>query len=65
MLAWSGKHRYKSIEGPYRPVRVADGPMTARCRFIKNASWDFTVIMNGGTAIPTKLHVRPTKTQIS
>ena len=30
---------YKSIAGRYRPVRVADGPRTARCRFIKNASW--------------------------
>ena len=29
---------YKSIVGRYRPVRVADGPITARCRFIKNAS---------------------------
>ena len=29
----------KSIAGRYRPVRVADGPITARCRFIKNASW--------------------------
>ena len=29
---------YKSIAGRYRPVRVADGPITARCRFIKNAS---------------------------
>ena len=24
---------YKSIAGRYRPVRVADGPITARCRF--------------------------------
>ena len=32
---------YKSIAGRYRPVRVADGPITARCRFIKNASWVF------------------------
>ena len=31
---------YKFIAGRYRPVRVADGPMTARYRFIKNASWD-------------------------
>ena len=31
---------YKSIAGRYRPVRVADGPITARCRFIKNATWD-------------------------
>ena len=25
--------RRKSISGRHRPVRVADGPMTARCRF--------------------------------
>ena len=30
---------HKSIEGCYRPVRVADGPITARCRFMRNASW--------------------------
>ena len=30
---------YKSIAGRYRPVRVADGPITAHYRFIKNASW--------------------------
>ena len=30
---------HKSISGRHRPVRVADGPMTARCRFTKNASW--------------------------
>ena len=30
---------YKSISGRYRPVRVADGPITARYRFIKNAYW--------------------------
>ena len=29
----------KSISGRHRPVRVADGPMTARCRFTLNASW--------------------------
>ena len=34
---------YKSIAGRYWPVRVADGPITARYRFIKNASWE----MNG------------------
>ena len=28
---------HKSIAGRYRPVRVADGPMTARCKFIENA----------------------------
>ena len=35
---------HKSIAGRYRPVRVADGPITARCRFIKNASWVHFVI---------------------
>ena len=25
---------HKSIAGRYRPVRVADGPITARCRFM-------------------------------
>ena len=30
---------HKSIAGRYRPVRVAVGRITARCRFIKNASW--------------------------
>ena len=30
---------HKSIAGRYRPVRVTDGPITARYRFIKNASW--------------------------
>ena len=29
---------YKSIAGRYRPVRVTDGPITARYRFIKNAT---------------------------
>ena len=31
---------YKSIAARYRPVRVADGPITARYRFIKNAYWE-------------------------
>ena len=35
---------YKSIAGRYRPVRVADGPITARYRFIKNASWDISKV---------------------
>ena len=30
---------YKFIVGRYRPVRVADGPITARYRFIKTANW--------------------------
>ena len=32
----------KSTVGRYRPVRVADGPIAARCRFIKNAYRDLT-----------------------
>ena len=35
---------YKSTAGRYRPVRVADGPITARCRFIKNANWEAIVV---------------------
>ena len=35
----------KSIAGRYRPVRVADGPITTRCRFIKNANWGMTKIL--------------------
>ena len=31
---------YKFTAGRYRPVSYPDGPITARCRFIKNASWD-------------------------
>ena len=31
---------YKSIAGHYWPVRVADGPIIARYRFIKNAIWE-------------------------
>ena len=38
---------HKSIAGRYRPVRVADGPITARCRFIKNASWDIWLVRIG------------------
>ena len=30
---------YKFIAGRYRPVRVADGPITARYTFIKNDYW--------------------------
>ena len=30
---------YKSTAGRYRPVKVADGPITARYRFIKDACW--------------------------
>ena len=34
---------HKSIAGSYRPVRIADGPITARYRFIKNVNWAITV----------------------
>ena len=33
---------YKSIAGRYRPVRVADGPITAHYRFMYNAYWCFS-----------------------
>ena len=36
---------HKSIAGRYRPVRVAEGPITARCRFIKNASWVILILV--------------------
>ena len=31
---------YKSTAGRHRPVSYPDGPITARCRFIKNAYWE-------------------------
>ena len=31
---------YKSIAGRYRPVSYPDGPITARYRLIKTASWE-------------------------
>ena len=34
---------YKSLAGRYRPVRVADGPITARYRFIKNNGWGMSI----------------------
>ena len=37
---------HKSIAGRCRPVRVADGPIMARCRFIKNASWDVSYFVS-------------------
>ena len=33
---------YKSTAGRYRPVRVADGSVTARCRFMYNAYFGYT-----------------------
>ena len=41
-LAYPVNILYKSTAGryqPVRPVRVADGLITVRCRFIKNAIW--------------------------
>ena len=35
----------KYIAGRYRPVSYPDGPITARCRFIKNAYWVINRIM--------------------
>ena len=36
---------HKSTAGRYWPVRVADGPMTARYGIIKNASWEAAPLM--------------------
>ena len=36
---------YKSIAGCYRSVRVADGPIGARYRFINNAYWVYLMIL--------------------
>ena len=38
-LMYPGSILYKSIAGRYRPVRIADGPITVCFRFIKNATW--------------------------
>ena len=35
---------YKSTAGRYRPVSYPDGPITARCRFIKNAYWGVSCV---------------------
>ena len=47
---------HKSTAHRYRPVRVADGPITARCRFINNASsgtgiFRFQVFLNNYSCI--------------
>ena len=49
---------YKSIAGRYLPVRVADGPITARYKFIKNASWDVTTQNIGMFSIDAKAKCR-------
>ena len=36
---------YQSTAGRYRPVSYPDGPITARCRFIKNANWEAIAII--------------------
>ena len=35
---------YKSTAGHYRPVSYPDGPITARCRFIKNVYCDIVLV---------------------
>ena len=47
---------YKATAGRYRPVRVADGPITARYIFIKNASWEVKTYTN----LPPKIHFHST-----
>ena len=37
---------YKSIAGRYRPVSYPDGPITARYRFIDNASWELIAFVH-------------------
>ena len=49
---------YKSTAGRYRPVSYPGGPITARCRFIKNAYWDASVKIN--TVIHMKCHCHGT-----
>ena len=46
---------HKSIVGGFRPVRVADGPIMARCRFIKNAIWEHCAFIEI-EAIPRSTH---------
>ena len=50
---------YKSTAGRFRPVWVADGPITARCRFIKNASWEENIVLRdcGISWVPTLIIV--------
>ena len=43
---------YKSIAGCYRPVSYPDGPITARYRFIKNASWVYVPRVSGSVKNP-------------
>ena len=43
-LYWKPRFLHKSIASCYRPVRVAAGPITARCRFMKNAYWEACLV---------------------
>ena len=56
---------HKSIAGRYRPVRVADGPMTARCRFTKNASSEGGGHQEENSANCDRQHIvyKPTKSK--
>ena len=47
---------HKSIAGRHQPVRVADGPITARYRFIKNGSWGANSVDQDPTPQSTILH---------
>ena len=48
-----GSILYKSIVGRDRPVSYPDGPITARYRFIKNASW----VNPGAYVIKVHFHI--------
>ena len=48
---------YKYTAERYRPVSYPDGPIMARCRFIKNAYWDTNIEDTNQHAHPRELHV--------
>ena len=50
---------YKSTAGRYRPLRVADGPITARCSFIKNASWGYFIEITFAGSLGRYSNTRP------
>ena len=56
---------YNSIAGHYRPVRVADGPIMVRCRFIKNASWATILTVTWKNSPPKQCSKKSTKKQSS
>ena len=59
--------RYKSIAGRYRPVSYPDGPITARYRFIKNASWEvsYFLVLEPLKQLNIKHHFCTTMSRIS